>query len=896
MVPGEPMQFATALPLAGFARGVICTAHEGRPTKISGNPRHLASLGATDVFAEAAVLSLYDPDRSKTVRRRGTISSWDAFLAALQPQLAHHRADGGAGLRVVTGRIASPTLARQIAALRQAFPQAQVVAYDPTDDPAAAEGARLAYGRAVTTLPRLGEADLVVTFDADPLGPGPAQIRNARAFAGNRRARAGTRQFGRLYAIEAAPTLTGANADHRLALAPDAIGAAAVALAARLGAGVTAPALPAAAERFVRAVADDLLNRTGRALVLAGATQPAEVHALAHWINHRLQAPIDRVAPPDTAPEGTLADLVRDMEGGRVETLFILGANPAYDAPADLGFEAALAQVPFSAHLGAYVDETAALCGWHIPQSHPLEAWSDLRAVDGAAAIAQPLIRPLYASRDPHQLLAALLGENDAKAYDLVRETWAGHGAGDFDGWWRRVLHDGVVPDSAPPALALDPPKLPPAIAVPPSIPGAMTLLFRPDPSVWDGSRANNAWLQECPKPLTKEVWGNSLALSPADAATAGVTDGDLVEVTLDGRTLEIPLKVTPGVPAGVAALSLGYGRRRAGAIGTGVGANAYAVRTSAAPWAAPGANLRPLGRRQPLVTTQQHFALDGDAHDLMPLKDLAAIAAATPAPQPVVETDASLYPAVDYDRAAWGMVIDTSACIGCNACVVACQSENNVPVIGPKEIERGRDMHWLRIDAYDLGTEGAPRPAFQPVPCMQCEKAPCEPVCPVAASVHDSEGLNLQVYNRCVGTRFCEANCPYKVRRFNFFGYADGQAYANLGQHPLEAQRNPEVSVRARGVMEKCTYCVQRISHARRAAEKEDRDIRDGEVVTACQSACPTEAIHFGDLNRPEAAVTALRREPHHYALLAHLGTRPRTTYLARIRNPNPALAEDAT
>ena len=900
VVPGIPLRFATALPLNGYGRGVIATSFEGRPVKLEGNPGHPSSLGATDAFAEAAVVSLYDPDRSRAVREGGRIVSWEGFLTALRPRLDALGPKRGEGLRLLTGHVTSPTLLRLIGQVRERFPAMAWHAHEPIGERNARDGAVLAFGRPLAVLPRLDRAAVALCLDADPLGPGPDQMRHARGFAARRTARrGGAAAFSRIYAAEPVMTATGAKADHRIAVPPSAVHGLAAALAARLGAAVDSPPLPPDAGRFVDAAAADLLAHPGEATVLVGEWQPPAVHALAHWINHRIGAPMDHVEPVGPAePPADLAALIGDLRAGRVDTLLVFGANPAYDAPAALDFGGALAKSQaFSVHLGPYRDETAALCRWHLPESHPLEEWADLRATDGTASLAQPLIQPLHATRPAPWLLGTLLGDNSATSYAAVRSTWAeGRAADGFERWWRRAVHDGTVPDSA--AAPVDPPAprlpdaKPPAVAAD----GALTLVLRPDPATWDGRFGNNPWLQECPKPLTRQVWGNAAQISPADARRLGVGDGDLVRLALGGRQVEAPAMVRPGTAPGVVALTLGYGRRRAGAIGDGIGADAFALRDPDAPWAAPGLALEKTGKRGAVLRAQPDQRIEGEERDLFQAMDLAAFLRRAEEPPPQPKPPPSQNPGTGGDAAAWAMVIDTTLCIGCNACVVACQSENNVPVVGPDEIARGRDMHWLRIDTYDLGTADHPRPGFQPVPCMHCEHAPCEPVCPVAASVHDSEGLNVQVYNRCIGTRFCQANCPYKVRRFNFFGYADGQEYANLGAPVAAAQRNPEVTVRARGVMEKCTYCTQRISAARRAAETEHRAVAEGEVVTACQSACPARAISFGDLRKPGSVVSASRGEPSHYALLEHLGTRPRTTYLADIRNPNSALDGDGT
>jgi molybdopterin-containing oxidoreductase family iron-sulfur binding subunit len=897
LVPGEALKFATTLPLSGYGRGAIVTSIDGRPIKVEGNPRHPASLGATDVFAEAAVLSLYDPDRSRTVLHDGAIASHEAFRLALRNELQQMKASSGDGFRVLTQRTTSPTLLRQIGELLQRYPGARWHAHDPLDQPDVEAGSMLAFGKPLQVVARLEAAVIIVALDADPLGPGPDQIRHARGFAAHRRP--GDAAFSRLYAFESAPTLTGAKADHRIALHPDGIAEVAVALAAAQGAAVRDAVLPDHARAVVAQIVKDLASHHGAALIVCGPGLPAETHALVHWLNARLQAPLELMAQVPATPQGTeprpLSDLVQDLRGGAVQQLIMLGVNPAYDTPADLEFASHAKTARFRVHVGCYADETADLASWHVPQSHVLETWSDLRASDGTASLVQPLIRPLYDTLSDHEVLALLSERSDAKGYDIVRETWRGQAGADFDGWWSQALHDGVIANSASTPLTPGEPTLPTLAAAPAETDG-LSLVLRPDPCVWDGTFANNAWLQECPKPLTKQVWGNVLALHPKDARRLGVNNGDIVTIAAGARQVEAPVLLEPGMALGVAAITLGMGRRQAGAIGNGVGADAYALRSTKTLWHVPDISLSRTGRREEILTTQNVVRAEEEVRELYPVRQLSQQS------QPIRPQSAQPKPSLLPDRPkpddghAWAMVIDASVCIGCNACVVACQAENNVPVVGPEEVARGRDMHWLRVDVYDHGRPEAPRLGFQPVPCMHCEHAPCEPVCPVAASVHDGEGLNVQVYNRCVGTRFCEANCPYKVRRFNFFGYADGEEYANLGRDSYRGQKNPEVTVRARGVMEKCTYCVQRISAARRTAERENRPIGIDEVQTACQTACPTRAISFGDLAQPESAIHRQRAEPRGYALLEHLGTRPRTTYLADIRNPAPGIGGDGT
>ncbi len=887
LTPGKPLHFATSLQLAGIAQPVVAESHEGRPTKIEGNPQHPASRGRTDAFAQAAILSLYDPARSRTLLKNGQITSWPDFLAAVSRASQSWKQTGGAGLRLLSGRTTSPTLARQITALRRQYPNLVWHRWEPINDDNVLRGAELAFGRRLEPHYRLGEAEVIVALDADLLGPGPRQVTHAIAFSDGRRARASSRTLTRLYVAEPLLTLTGAMADSRHPARRTAVGDLAQNLASHFGAGQSLPITDQSAARWLEMVARDIEAHHGRALVAVGRTQPPHVHALAAWINHRIGAAGTLVSwhePIELDPVehgASIAALARDLAAGHVEALVILGGNPAYDAPADLGFSEALQKVPLSVHLGLHANETAALTHWHVPELHPLESWSDARAADGTFGIMQPLITPLYDGRSAHELVAVLAGDLNPSAHDIVREHWQlKSGVDPFESFWRQTLQDGFTTrrpeEPGPPGGE---PRLPlaPALAPPPGF----EVVFAPDESVWDGCFAENAWLQELPDPLTKEVWGNAATLAPSDATALSIRDGDIVRIEVGERRLEMPVVITPGQAAGTIGLKLGYGRKT-GVIAKGIGTDTYPLRTSDALWAAAGATLAKTGGHVSLARTQISRSMQG--RDIVRTMSLAELATA-PAKQEPEPPATSLYPTFPPARYAWAMVIDQSVCIGCNACVTACQAENNIPVVGPEEVRSGRDMQWLRVDLYFKGPPDDPDTLFQPVPCMHCEKAPCEPVCPVEASVHDSEGLNVQVYNRCVGTRFCQANCPYKVRHFNFYGYADGQEYKNLGEPIIEAAHNPDVTVRARGVMEKCTYCVQRISAARRLAERENRPIRDGEVVPACAQACPTRAIIFGNLQDHQGEVARLRREPHEYALLGHLGTRPRTTYLARVR-----------
>lgn len=900
LVPGKPLFFATAMPLGGFAHGVEVESHEGRPTNIEGNPKHPASLGATHAFTQASVLTLYDPDRSQVVINVRRISTWGTVFAAISPQLETQRLRKGQGLRVLTETVTSPTMAYQLRGLLDVFPEAKWHQYEPVNRDYLYAGARRAFGENVTTQYRFDQAQIILALDADYLACGPPSVRYAHDFAARRRVRDGQTAMNRLYAVESTPSITGAMADHRLTLRAHEVADFAYAVARELGvvdlgdrgASMLHP-------QWLQAVVSDLQKQRGASLVIAGEQQPPLVHALAHAMNHALGNVgttvfyTDPVEARSVDQMGSLRELVADMQAGLVDLLVILGGNPVYQAPAELRFSEHLSKVKLRVHLGLYEDETAELCHWHIPETHYLETWSDARAFDGTVTIMQPLIAPLYGGKSAHELLAALMGQPDRSSYSIVRDYWRGQlPPEDFERFWRTALHEGLIANTALPprevaygGLRIEDGDLP---SPPPDRRSSMDLLLRPDPTIWDGRFANNGWLQELPKPLTKLTWDNAALISPATAQRLGLRNEDVVELRYQGRTVRAPIWVVPGQADDAVTVHLGYGRWRTGRVGRDAGFNAYALQTSMAPWGDSGLELRKTGERYPLASTQQHQTMEG--RNLVRVGTLSQYLAH---PEFVHEMahepppDLTLYPPHEYKGYAWGMAIDLNACIGCNACVVACQAENNIPIVGKSQVTVGRAMHWLRIDRYYKGGVDDPDTYFQPVLCMHCENAPCEVVCPVAATAHDDEGLNVMVYNRCVGTRYCSNNCPYKVRRFNFFQYTDDHTPV------LKLLRNPDVTVRSRGVMEKCTYCVQRISAARIQAEKDHRVIRDGELVTACQASCPTKAIVFGNINDLNSRVSKLKGTQLNYGLLTDLNTRPRTTYLARLRHPHPDLAQ---
>jgi MoCo/4Fe-4S cofactor protein with predicted Tat translocation signal len=914
IVPGRPLFFATAVANAGFAQGVLVESHLGRPTKVEGNPDHPWSLGATDLYAQASILSLYDPDRSQTVTYLGRVQSWDNLLASIQPTLDAEAATGGSGIRLLSGAVTSPTLAAQIQAFLANRPQARWHQWESAGRDTVKAGGRLAYGAAVETHYDLSKADVVLTLESDLLTAGPGAVRYARQFSDRRRVPnegSDNASMNRLYTVESTPTLTGTMADHRLSRAPHAVNAFALGLAQAVGvAGSAATTLDEKASGFLAAAAKDLLAHRGRSLVVAGEQAPAELHALVHAINQALgnvgaTALVTEAIEVETPTTGaTAADslraLVDDLNGGKVKLLVILGTNPVYDAPVDLKFTEALDKAGQRIHVGLYVDETAEHCEWQVPEAHSLETWSDARAIDGTASIQQPLIEPLYGGKSHAEVVAALNGEK-ATAMDLVKATWMGRGLDEAA--WRKALHDGMVGGSVAAAsgsgtgagVAQAVAKLQTASSDP-----GFTVLFRPDPTLHDGRWANSGWLQECPKPLTKLTWDNALLVAAKTAQELGVEHQDVVELQANGRSLKVPVWVLPGHAQGCATLHLGHGRTRAGRVGDGVGTNVGPFRGSDALWSVAGVTVKKTGETYRMSSTQMHYNIfDGEGKQAanrhlirtVDLKELVANPHAIQEMEHQPDPKLNLYPGFEYTGYAWGLAVDLNSCTGCNACVVACQSENNIPVVGKEMVDRGREMHWIRIDRYYAGDLDDPSVFHQPLMCMQCEQAPCEGVCPVAATTHSTEGLNDMVYNRCVGTRYCANNCPYKVRRFNYL-YWNGNTYNDVKSHPvMDLMKNPDVTVRSRGVMEKCTYCVQRINRARIMARVEDRQIRDGEIKTACQQACPAQAISFGDINDKSTQVARWKASTRNYGLLEELNTKPRTTYLGRITNKNPEL-----
>ena len=913
LVPGKPVFYATAMPFAGYAIPLLVETHEYRPTKVEGNPQHPGSMGATDIFAQASILNLYDPDRSTTVTHMGEPATWSDFLRAMRRYLEANRNLQGAGVRFLTGSTTSPTFAAQMKAVQQQLPQAKWYRHDPVHRDSARAGSKLAFGGYYDPIYKFDAANVVVSLDADFLSGAwfPGFVRYSRDFM-SRRKLTDSKEMNRLYVAESTPSTTGFKADNRVKARASEIESIARALAAKAGvAGVSAPQLDAAQQKWVDSVAADLAAHHGKSLIVPGEFQSAAVRALAHAMNAALGNAgqtvtyIDPIEVDPVEHGQSIRDLVVEMNSGKVDVLVIVGGNPAYDAPADLGFVQAMDKVKTNVQLSLARNETSDHVHWHVPEAHYLESWGDARSYEGTITIIQPMIQPLHDGKSALEMLAAF-GDNPAlNGYEIVRGYWQSQHTGtDFEMWWRRSLHDGQIAGTASPARSVSAKLagLPPAPVT--TLHGdEIEVMFRPDPTIYDGTFNNNAWLQETPKPLSRNTWDNVAMISPkmasrmkldqlSDQADHQSDAQNVLEIEFQGRKVKAPYWPQPGHPDNAITLFLGYGRTRSGKVGIDTGYDAYSVRPSSAPYFGAGGKVTATKEYWSLAVTQGHFSMD----DREPVKQTTLaeyhknlnFAHEHKEEEPALAETLYKDPQMAqeyYHEYKWGMAIDLTSCIGCQTCVVACQAENNISTVGKEQVQRGREMQWLRIDAYYEGDPATPNVYFQPVPCMQCENAPCEPVCPVGATTHSTEGLNDMVYNRCVGTRYCSNNCPYKVRRFNFLLFAD------FDTPSLKLGRNPDVTVRSRGVMEKCTYCVQRISEARIAAEKEDRKIRDGEVITACQQACPTDAIIFGDINDKNSHVSKLKANERNYSLLAEVNTRPRTTYIAEIRNPNPEL-----
>ncbi len=903
--PGIPNHYATAMELGGVSTGLLVTSYDGRPIKIEGNKLHPYSAGATSAMAQGAMLELYDPERSRKVTRRDGEGSWEG-LDRLVAEIAAGLGTGE-GFAVLSEASGSPTLNRIRERLAAKYPEMRWVEYEPLSREQERAGALMAFGGSYRAIPDLAAAEVVVSFENDLLQDHPAALKNIAGFAAGRNPERG--KVSRLYVAEAAMSLTGARADHRMAVRSEDIRAIAFGVAAELflRRGVPLPAgfaglrqeLEQAAGHpvhagLIKAMAADLAAHHGHGYVTAGPRQAVVVHALCHLMNQVLGnvgQTVTYVKEEGLAPANTLGDfrrLVEAMKAGQVETVVILGGNPVYNAPADIDFAGALAGVPTSIRLGLHEDETSAACTWHVPQAHFLESWGDGRAWDGTVSVVQPLIAPLWSGRSAIEIMAAFEGAT-ASGYELVK-------AGYPDSVWRKTLHDGIQEGSAPevetPAVgnAWADSRLAGLAALSAPAPETIEISFAADAKIYDGRFAGNGWLQELPDPLTKLTWDNAVVLSPVTAARLGLTDGDMVKISVSGADLEMPVYQMPGQAVDTAMLALGYGRTIEHAVASKVGFNTYRLRKSTAMHFAAG-TVAKCGGKYTLSSTQDFHAMDDrGAREVEDRAEefIREVEAEEWFHDPAHAMhgghklpDADLWEPLKYNGAhAWAMSIDLNSCVGCAACTIACQAENNIPVVGKDQVARGRDMHWIRVDRYFTGEPENPEVRFQPVACQHCENAPCEQVCPVAATTHDDEGLNVMVYNRCIGTRYCSNNCPFKVRRFNFFNFHKNESATTKMAY------NPEVTVRARGVMEKCTFCLQRISQAKITAKNEGRKLQDGDVVPACQQVCPASAIRFGDLTDESSQVVRRRTDQRSYTMLDDLKVKPRVNYMARLRN----------
>lgn len=935
-IPGKPERFATAMDLSGEVTGLVATCVDGRPIKLEGNPIHPTSLGGTDSFAQAAVLQLYDPDRSRDVVARSdgqwVVRSWEDFTAALRQRIT--ATPNGENWVFVTSATSSPTVRRLRKLLEQRWPKAQWFTYEPVHDDFVRRGTRNVFGVEARPVYRLDQARVILALDADLFFESAGHVRAARDFAATRDGNPD--RMSRLYAVETRWTLTGSSADHRLPLPPGEISAFVAALEtclARLAAGESLPDIGSTSDQspraqyraaFLKAVAEDLWQHRGRSAVAAGTWLAPEVHAAVARINRMLEnlgGPVLYIPVSDPMLARSAESLQAFHEllaSGNVQNILFADTNPVYSAPAAMKLHQLVERVPFSVHLGLYADETALSCRWHVPMAHFLETWGDAETWDGTYTVMQPMIAPLWGGKSLIELLGLFLDPRKS-AQDWVQETFQTRYPHTQGSDWERCLAQGLFRDGTGQVNSLTeladsakkesfPDAVERFVAGDKPTEDAVSVLLTADYSVYDGRFANNAWLQEWPDPVTRLTWGNAAVMGVETARGLDCKDGSVIRLEVNGAALVLPVVVVPGIPPQTVIVSLGYGRTAAGHVGglateniPSVGVNTYALRSHASQFVFSSVKVTKLPDSQPLASVQDHHLIDriglqGRVERLGELVREVTLQRLTDPHEPYSAEEVvhhppleSLWPEHAYEGHRWGMAVDLSKCIGCGACVVACQAENNIPVVGPAQVMRSREMHWIRIDRYFTGAPENPRTVHQPVMCQQCELAPCEQVCPVAATVHSHEGLNDMVYNRCIGTRYCANNCPYKVRRFNYFYY-----HKDLDNPRNEVQKmvyNPEVTIRSRGVMEKCTYCVQRIQNAKIEAKNERRPLKDGEIQTACQQVCPAQAIVFGDLADPKSAVAQLHHSNRAYGMLAELNVKPRTKYLARVRNPHPAL-----
>jgi MoCo/4Fe-4S cofactor protein with predicted Tat translocation signal len=951
-VYGEPQYFATAMPTRTGAVPLVVKSYEGRPVKIEGNSLYPGSNGSTDRYAQASILDLYDPDRARHFKHDGKVVSREEALSFLDSLSQKFAANSGEGLAFLAESSTSPSRARLQKIIAQKFPQSKWFTYDAIDSGIHQRAATQAFGQPVKPVFNFDKAKVILSLDCDFLGGEDDAHNHIRKFAAGRKVGDG---MSRLYVVESLFTLAGANADHRLRMAASFVKGVAEAVLSEVY-GTSDQDFRGADAKWISECAKDLIANRGNVLVIAGQRQPIEVHLLAHGINSALNS-IGNTVSLIPVTEAASADL-KNLDASATDTLVILGGNPAYN------LNWSPKQKPKTVvRFGYYEDETSEKSDWHFSEAHYLESWGDALTSDGTLVPIQPLIQPLFGGLAELEFIARIAGESQTNPYEIVKATFAGS-----DENWKKFLFNGfLVNSTVKPLEAVFNKKISPTMTVIPFTDDLDVVFYR-DSKVDDGRYTNNGWMQELPDPITKMTWDNAVLVSRKTARELGVANGDVVEISLSGKTVSGPIWTQPGMADYSLGLALGYGREKAGRVGTGVGFNAY--RIFSGKYIETGATVKKTGETYVLACTQHHWSMEGRAivreANVVQFAQHSDFAKAMQGEEPPVVAPLYPNPLDEAKKTAlhqWGMTVDLNSCVGCGTCVIACQSENNIPIVGKDQVLRGREMHWMRIDRYytsDPKRKNNPslfdfkadenqsdenqqfaewiddvQAVNQPMMCQMCEAAPCENVCPVNATVHDQEGLNVMAYNRCIGTRYCSNNCPYKVRRFNYLDFnkrplselkgtmyptamfgskTDGKLdllrwlkEPNSGMRTedewdlIKLAKNPDVTVRMRGVMEKCTYCTQRIEQAKiaqkvKAGASDNVRLKESEGTipkTACQQACPAQAIVFGDVSDPDSSVSKLKAQERNYSVLGNLLTKPRTTYLARIRNPNPAMPD---
>ena len=926
-IPGIPKYYASTIPWKNNALGVVIENHDERPVKVEGNEKHPSTLGKSNAFSQASTIEMYDPDRARGVKYNGKKVDWSEYLKFAKDI---NKGDGK-GLAVLMQESSSPTIKSIQNDFKTKFPSASWVSYESVNNENLYKGIEKAFSKKLQPIYRLENAQIIVSLGSDFLGVDDNNIYNTRKFAQNRDIVDENSTMNRLYVAESSITSTGSSADHRLNIPQHEMESILAELSyelKKLGLSVDANKVKSSNNLWIKAAAEDLMSNRGDSIILGGSQLSPEFHQLIALLNNQLNAPVDYY-PLNLSQVSSLADfksLCDDIKNNKIKNLIILGANPVYDSPADFNFGDLLKNVPNSVHLTNILDETSKLCSWNIAMTHYFECWGDAMSYDGFVSIVQPQIMPLFDSKSAIQVLTPLVYSKELSSYDTVKNVWKSDivKSGNFEREWEKVLHDGLYKNTIIKKEQVRPSSKTSTTQLNNSIKlddNKFEIVFNASSSVYDGRFANNGWLQEIPKPVTSLTWDNAALISIKVAKKLNIKNGQMIEIKIDNKSIKLPAWITPGQNQKSISLELGYGREFEGRLGNGVGFNVYPLRMSSNPSYSLNASISVLDETYPLASTQDHHGLEEDQYAAPGFDKLSNNEVQSRIPELVKQStldyykdnpdwvqkkveehkpdkkrswaDHSMYnpePEYDYSKGPqWGMSIDLTSCTSCNACSIACQSENNIPVVGKQQVMNGREMHWIRIDNYFAGDPDNPEMSTQSVACVHCELAPCETVCPVAATTHSSDGVNQMTYNRCLGTRYCANNCPYKVRKFNFYNYTRDLPEV------VQMAMNPDVSIRFRGVMEKCTYCYQRVSAARISAENENREIQDGDFQVACQQSCPADAIKFGDINDPNSAVSKAKRRNRDYALLAHLGTAPRTTYLAKIRNQNPKLSSNA-